>query len=312
MEMFKTRQKLTAASIATLGLFVGGANAATYSTDFEDFTQGTVAGQDGWSVFSAATVEEVTDAAAYSGEQSWRLSNEYASGVVKHQYTPALEVAASEDSIHKRFEASFVFKAVSESGDGSMVQISPDNAAGGRLGGRLDITHVNTASAFDGRTSDLSGLQLHWDTITNNGAEVDTYVSSGSLDPSKWYRVVMSVDFVAGVGPGNTPNDQVSVTVYDTTDDSIAWVVNTADDGISTWETAGYGGDSVDQLTFRQRWQWTESGFVGNVQGVNDGLSIQPQGFYFDDFLVTTSVPEPGSLSLLALGGLTMLRRRRA
>lgn len=291
------------------------AKADSYSTGFEapSFTAGSIDNQNGWSVWndSNGPVEEVTTTDAYLSAQSWRVSNEWVNGVVQHENTPALAQAATQAGPITQFATSFKFKAASAIGDGSYIQISPDDASGGRMGGRIDLTHVAApVLPFDGRTQPLNGLQLHWDTI----ATTDSYVSSPSLDPTKWYDVSLTVDLVPGTGVGGAPNDVVSLVVTDTTNNTVVWDVNSTDDGISTWEAAGFGGTSIDRLTFRHKWQSTGVGFQEGVTGVNNALLAQPQGFYIDDLSIATAVPEPATLALAgaALLGLMTVGRRRA
>lgn len=71
-----------------------------------------------------------------------------------------------------------------------------------------------------------------------------------------------------------------------------------ASDGTGTWEA-----NSVSYTT----------GAAGAEIGNAIGISFWSSGnVYFDDASVdATPIPEPGSLALLAMGGLAMLRRRR-
>jgi hypothetical protein len=291
------------------------AQADSYSTGFESptFSTGSIDNQDGWQVWnnSVGPVEEVTTSGAIAGAQSWRVSNEWVSGVVQHENSPALNDLAGPAATNKQFTTSFLFKAASASGDGSFVQISPDDASGGRYGGRIDLTHVpGVVAPFDGRGAlqSLSGLQIGWNTITNSG---ESYVISSALDASKTYRVDLSVNVVAGTGVGGAPNDAVSLTVTDTSDNSVDFSANSANDGISTWESAGFGGAGVDRLTFRHKWQWTGTSFQEGVDGVNIALGSQPQGFYVDDLSIATAVPEPATLALGGLASLGLLAARR-
>jgi hypothetical protein len=74
---------------SVLGLFAAAVLASatsasaqvSYSTNFDSMTTGSIFGQEGWSNQDGAAgsnyVQSVTNAASYSGTQSWLLSSQY-------------------------------------------------------------------------------------------------------------------------------------------------------------------------------------------------------------------------------------------
>jgi len=83
-------------------------------------------------------------------------------------------------------------------------------------------------------------------------------------------------------------------------------------DGVAPDSTAVYGDGLGNSIT---RYEWSGLGGVSSFDitlSVPAGTTVPPGTFdSYDSFTVDTAVPEPGSLALLGLGGLMVVRRRR-
>jgi uncharacterized repeat protein (TIGR01451 family) len=152
----------TAASMALLAS--GVAVAQTVSTDFEDFTLGTVNGQRGWTSapfgglapsptgeFDQEVVANSGAPAAFGG-QSLRMSNRYASGAFAFQtYSERVAPAAGENQTNTVYDAQFSFiPTTPEHQDGLYMTISPDDTRGARM------SWIDLRDTQDGISVDLS------------------------------------------------------------------------------------------------------------------------------------------------------------
>lgn len=273
-------KKFAIASIVTLAA-AASAQAATYSTDFESptFSTGSINGQDGWTVANPNFNQAVSTGDAHSGTQSWFRSNTYGVSSFSDQpfSAPLPGGAKSGESTavgatDSSNSYSVWFKAATTAQDGSFVALSLSNSGGSRMNWiGLD-------------NNDAAGLRL---TATDgNFDEFDL----GAVSRTAWHQLTVATTFLDG--PGND-------------------VVNYFIDGVlkqtlSSWEDyyrfdpeqAGNGNlvPASDRVLFR------------TSAGVADPTAA---GFYFDDFSVTTAVPEPTALAAVAGAAVLLLGRRR-
>lgn len=132
----------TVASLVLLPCGVAAAN--TVTTNFDDFTPGSISGQHGWrsGLGGPSFDEEIVPVHDYYpggvpgfGAQAWRFSNLVTStGFGNQTLSPELNPPTTENGPDREFIADFSFitaKTVEQ--PGLFVSISPDNGAGGRM-----------------------------------------------------------------------------------------------------------------------------------------------------------------------------------
>lgn len=287
------------------------ANAGTIT--FDSFTTGTsVNGQGGWTVEdSFGNASELFDESVVddgTGNKVWRMSNAAASTSYSNQpfshkadavagetgaglyndygsdhTNPNDPVLSSATAGSKNFYASWDFKsATNAEQDDLFLAISA---------GASQSTLRQTYIGIDG--SDASGFELNFYDTTGSSF-VQTTLATG-LSYSDWHTVEMYIDFVDGIGPGNTGNDIVNILVDGA-------LVHTG----TTWEsyydslTGNPGPRAVDSLLFRA--SSAAPGTSGN-------------GIYFDNITVSNAqlntVPEPSSLLIFGVAAGTFIAGRR-
>ena len=284
---------LAAAVIA--GAAPARAAATSYSTDFDSMTPGSIFGQEGWTDLDNATpnssnlyVQGVTTAAAHSGTQSWLLSNAWNDGTVATIAPPTFAAVGESNCVYgqqpayNHFSEQFWFRSVSTSDDpGLYVSNSLGCAASVRN------TYVRIHESAGGLYVDAIG---NYNPTTE---DFDANPSTGVLQWGQWYEVKVDATFVDGAN-----NDAVRYQVLDANGNSLM------DSTIGSWE--GYytdpniGPEDYPGPIASNRITWG----LANTPGV--------AGVYIDDMsMAVSAVPEPASMALLALGGLTLLRRKR-
>lgn len=310
-------------ALMALGLTTGSTKAGLVT--FEGFTPGTVNGQGGWTVedsFGNSTTafdQEVVDDG--TGNTVWRLSNSVTGSFSDSPFSHSAPQVAGETGSHlfndfgpdhtmplsppasagaaattKNFHSSFRFKSATDAAQ-SGLQLSVSGAAK-QSPSRDSFFRITDdgSNGFDiffyetGTVADPFGL-------TSSFPEV-----ASDLAYDTWHTIDMYIEFVDGTQGSTFGNDIVTLLV-----DGV--VVHTG----STWETYYRSGidfsarlQAIDSLMFRP-----ETATPANAGG----------GFFFDDVLVSndafsssSAVPEPGSISLLAIGCIGMLgyaRRRK-
>ena len=128
---------------------------------------------------------------------------------------------------------------------------------------------------------------------------------------SPWEVTARGIDLDNGSSPPSLANMTTEILAANAgSNPSGGWVTPTAsplrnaDGGIHS-VTIG----SIDDDAY---WMWYESGM--DTTSPNSPFTVPYVGFNHDEFLifrVPVTAPEPATMSLLALGGLAMLRRRR-
>ncbi len=274
-------------------------------TDFNNFTNGTVDGQDGWKA-TGAWDEEVVDLGG--GNKAWRISNETTSGSFGDQpfAKPSGEIAGESGSTHistggsavtNRYVASFdIWSVTGAAQTGLDVTISPDDGSGSR---QSFLSIEDNGSGIDIDFFDTDGNILG-DAGTENGGFRFTQAATG-LSYNEVHNIAFDITFVDGIITDNVTgalsgNDVVKI-YHDGT------LIHTG----TTWEsyfqttTEGQTPPSVraiDTLLFRLS---TDNGFVSNGGG------------YYIDNVSISSVPIPAAVWLFGSGllGLVGIARRK-
>ena len=295
------------------------ANPATaqYQTDFENFTLGSIDGQQGWSVSNPDFDQEIVDD---NGNVVWRLSNESTTeSFGDHPFTPASGLIAGESTaehpsgngpVTNRFIAAFDFQSATGAAQpGLAVSVSPDTG----IGGRQSFVSI--------RDNGTDGLNLvFFDTVNNdpnvnpNGGFRSTTIATG-LAYDQVYRLGFEITFVDGIvdnGDGSfSGNDIVEIYLDEqlihtgTTWESFYWT--------STLNLTPPTIVAIDSLLFR---------LAGTAAPANAG-----NGFFIDHVFISNetdrlilpearTVPTLGTLGLglmallLALAALFAVRKR--
>ena len=298
------------------------------------YTVGSIDGQNGWSggsvAISSAVDQAVTNAAAFTGTQSWRVSNSTVNGNVigafsSWPFSPGLSPAAGQPSslaLADRFETTFWFKAATNSsaGDGSSMEFDFGNPSGTDRTNFFAIRNV-----ADGN----GGLLLRVAESVNTGAQfLPTQTIATLLDRNVWHRIDLTGTFING-----DDNDTFTVSldgspIINANNTSPSPNFNTPNyntfEGFRNFNSFPY--ELTNRLFFR-------SGAAGSAFGYSD---TAPLGFFVDDLTYRTYnsaipnvtlgffdsnsfeatvavIPEPSTFALLGLGaiGLAIRTRRR-
>lgn len=266
-----------------------------------------------------------------TGDQSWRISNWWHTGVVNPVLSPTMAAAGESGSGTNG--------SVARSGSNNTMQVSFDfrSAANSYTAGEHYLDMSASITDAPGRRMAFFGmgewngqgrLVAYTSTVTGSAATSDTDFGSSQLTDlawGNWYNVTMT--FTAVDGPNN---DVVRYVITD-----LATNTQIANYTSGSWEEfyrQGVFGDpagtipGVDHVGFRTDFNAdTDTGNgtdlftldpndpnYGNPQTPFDQYSTfaTPSGFYIDNFSITVT-PTPGAAVVAGLGGLTMLRRRR-
>ena len=303
-------------SFLTVGvLLVGGVSAPAAA---DSFSVGTINGQGGWTCVTPPTslAQGIEADAAHTGTQAWQMSNSpdgSVGGLNDRPYSPALSVAAGRPASGKAADtmtASIWFKPVSNAADGSAVEV---DLAGN---GARDMMGFLIYDA-SGLSFKLNDADTAYETGTNPPPwEGTRYINVFSnIDPSAWHKLTLTIVL-------NDPGDNQWCDVLSASLDDVASTVPGAQGLVNHYgDYARYGTPTLNDLYFRAPSWGTGSAIMG--------APSTAQGFYFDDVSLSTynssdpgtilasystsfEAPEPATMALLTLGGLAMLRRRRA
>jgi len=264
----------------------GVAVAATHTTTFEDSTQGSVDGQDGWKTYPDIDEAVVASGGILTfGQQSLRMSNVFTSGAFYTQtYSTAVLPPAGETQPNAVYIAKFSFFDP-EFQKGLQLTVSPDNGEGGRM------SWVRLVDQPDG---------IHVDASDSSGSDGGFvyYYDVGTLSHGQPHTIEFRIKLVAGV-----TNDRVRI------------LIDNQDVGqcFTTWETYyrdqqnQSGPPNIDRLQFR----------AGGVQGPPE--LAQSGGYLFDNVTVTTgtgpaspgcdvTIDKQADASIVRAGGLVGYR----
>ncbi|MFM9874249.1 MAG: PEP-CTERM sorting domain-containing protein, partial [Fimbriimonadaceae bacterium] len=244
------------------------------SINFETYPTGAIAnGYDGWQTTNPAWDQTVQTANAISGNQSWRMSNNVASGSFGDQpYTPALSQKAGSLETNKFFQADWLWSGVAGGKAGEGIVVSMDNGTGQR-GTWL-------------RMSNVGGIDTGWqiDVFDYDGTGFVNTVLASNINAGAVNKLGFDVTFNSG-----TLNDEFNVYINDV---AVYTGIGWEDYFIDSSE----GVISYDRLLFRAGGSPT----VGAV------------GVMFDEINYSTSaVPEPATLTILGLAALAAARKRK-
>ncbi|HET6631115.1 MAG TPA: MBG domain-containing protein [Rhodanobacteraceae bacterium] len=250
-----------------------------------------IGGQGGWVASSARLDNEITTAAAHSGNQSWRVSNWYHTGAVNAFLSPAVGVVgesgsttsggASPQSSHIAY--GFWFMAPDVANTGAQVSSSLTDAAGRRMT-YVDVSDSGGSVTFRSIGVDPSG---RGDLAAPLNDETYVVDESEPLTRGVWYHVVIDATFNDG-----EHNDVVAVTVADANGTEVF-----QQDNVFSWEMAYMDGTfatqgtlvAVDHVGFRVIESADTS---GRLPWDTYSVANRPFGFYIDDLSVT---PDAGA-----------------
>ena len=283
---------VTFSALHGLGSVALGAAPLPYGTGFESsdsFAPGSINGQGGWTVFGS--VNDITTAAAHSGTQSLLVDPTAGDGNVVKSSTPIFDPSGETPSVYNPTPVSdfmatdFWFRSVATNSDnGLYVSTSMGNPASVRN------TWLGIGEGSVGTFGGTSGaLYVAAYAVDSNGNFQESL--SPSLAWGQWYHAKIAEQYVNGPN-----NDLVTYSIADAADAPV-WSVT-----IGSWENyyaTNPGAEQAPGPVVSDR-----TGFGGQAGG---------QGIYVDDFSMTNVVPEPTTISLLAmaLGGLMLIRKRK-
>ena len=269
---------------------------------------GSIQGQDGWSggtiAISPSVDQEVTNAAAFAGTQSFRVSNNGFNGAYGGWiFGPGLTDAAGQPSsgaTANRISLTLMFQSVSSSADGSNLEIDLGDSNGTD---RTTFTAITNYADADG------GLTLRAAEPDPTGNFFPTNAVATGLSRTTWHQ--LQIDGFFFDGPAN---DYFQISL-----DGGAPIIspNTSLNHWATFEAFDAAVPQPYELANRifMRSGAAPSSFVPSA--------VTASGFYFDNvsyqswnsanpstilssystgFEDTSSAPEPGSVSMLALG----------
>jgi hypothetical protein len=282
---------------------------------------GSIQGQDGWSGGASGPIstlvdQQVTNAAANSGSQSLRASNnDYNGPFGGWIFGPGLVNAAGQPSsgaAADRIVVSLMFKSVSALADGSNLEFDLGNSTGDD---RTTFTAITNFADGDG------GLTLRASEPRTNGIFYPTSLVATGLSRTTWHQLDISGFYFDGPA-----NDYFQISL-----DGGPPIVspNTSLAQWATFEAFNAAIPGPYNLTSRL--------YIRSGAAPNNYVPSAPStagGFYIDDvsyqtwnsanpnvilssystsFEDTSSAPEPGTVSMLALGLGVLIRvvRRR-
>ena len=111
-----------------------------------------------------------------------------------------------------------------------------------------------------------------------------------------WYKLILDVDLTANSGSGSM---SLTVVNLDTSDVTLPTELQNVSMGLVGQHA--WLGDPT---------KWTSWWFRGQQAATAENPAMCPYGYTIDD-LTFEIIPEPGTLSLLVLGGLALIQRRR-
>jgi hypothetical protein len=283
-----------------LGSVTLGATPLPYATGFESsdsFAPGSVNGQGGWSA-DGSSVESVTTAAAHTGTQSLLVAPTAGDGNVVKSSTPIFDPSGETPSVYVPTPASnfmatdFWFRTVALTADtGLYVSTSMGNPASVR-NTWLGVLEGSEATAIGGTGATAGNLYVGAVDFDALGNELVSSLSP-ALSWGQWYHARISEQYVNGPN-----NDLVTYSIADAADAPV-WSVT-----IGSWENYYATDNTAEQAP---------GPVVSDRTSFGGSAADGGQGIYVDDFSMTNVVPEPTTISLLAmaLGGLMFIRKRK-
>lgn len=277
----------------------GRGDTASYFTDFQGFNLGSIDGQQGWDNYGPARDEEIVNLGGAHGKV-WRISNEDPSGDFGGPYSPGLSATAGElgftTADSSRMVASFSFKPVQSSADGSRVEIDFGNEGSTDRNNYLILEHtgepgVGLRLAVNEPLPDIGG---NWSNNSFDWATGNRSLAT-NIDASQWHTISLELNFVDGQA-----NDVINVLLDGVVVGQTTTFENYRDFHLGQDHGTAAQANQVNKLLFR----------VGEPNGLaddfpQDNAGGNRQGFYIDDvgYEITTPggpAPEEGTGNALA------------
>jgi hypothetical protein len=280
---------------------------STLTENFDSWSLGS-GNQNGWAAYGNSAINtNVQNTVARSGNavelRSHPTDQAALVGVINGYHTAYVDYAG-ESTISQgttnndRLNVSFWYRTpdnnnLSTTFWGGILELNPSfdtNRYGwvGLIDGAKDTTNFYTAA---------DGLVLELDTI------LDLNDTAASFDPiaknlsyGTWYRLQYNLQFVNGINGDESPNDIMTVSVFDEMGAQLGSVTG------STWESGFRGA-----YAFGNPGPHGVNGMDFRARVTNNDANLG----YIDDFYME-SVPEPATMTVLALGALAALKKRKS
>ena len=188
----------------------------------------------------------------------------------------------------------------------TVVEVASEDFESGASGWTNNVTADSGHPQFTkflGRFGNTGGVQAVWKTYALPSSTVETTLSFDFLELDSWdgepFRVYIDNVQVA--------NDLFRHSVFDDPPSATPVFPATAA-GMANYVFSGWS-DQIVRYSFTVNTEGKSSIKLGFGATLNGTLSDESWGI--DDVHITARIPEPATLSLLALGGLGLLARRR-
>jgi len=268
---------ILAAAVAAFGIGGAAYGAPSYTADFNTMSTGSIDGQQGWSA-SNTNVDQSVVAVSHN---VFRMSNAYGSnGFADYPFGPAIDLAGepATGASNDNFQMSLSFQSATGAAQtGLFVGVGP--AASSNLSDRQGTFFIYDDSGL--------GLNVLWEDYVS-GAFSDHLVGH-DLSYTAAHTLSASLTFLAGAS-----NDVAQISV----DGSPA-------DTFTDYEGAYASPVPADTVLFKSFTNYDATSLGGS------DATMSGNGLYFNNLSYSSSVPEPATLSLLALGAVGLLARRR-
>ena len=269
---------------AALAMCAAAAHAQTYGTwtdSFESYVAGSnLAGQGGWTDTGGGTAYRTVGGGGAGGTQGITIgSGSTQINWTGHPWDWGTLLVGDQVVVRMDFQANGS-GAFDDDRVGWVSSVNPGSSSY-HFGVQLDNTDNGAPS----------GLVTYFRDNSGNRVLGSTMIQWATLGPSGaiWYREELAVTkLTSGLGAGGA---QVDVSF---------WALDGSGNPIGSPLTASYG--TVDTSALR--------GFSGTVYPMFKNYSAQP-GNADNAYFAIVSVPEPASWSLLAIGALALIARRR-
>ncbi len=281
---------------------------STLSENFDSWNDGS-GNQNGWAAYGNSAINTNVQSVVRRGPngkavelRSHPTDQSGLQGVINGYHSAFVDYAGESTisqgtAAYDRLNVSFWYRtpdnnALTTTSWGGILELNPSfdtNRYGwvGLIDGAKDTTGFYNAG---------DGLVFELDTILNlNDTNASYDPIAKNLSYATWYRLQYNIQFVDGINGDESPNDIMTVSVFDESNMLLGSVTG------STWESG-----------FRGAYAFGNPG----PHGVN-GMDFRARVFnndanlgYIDDFYME-AVPEPMTMTVLALAALVAKRKRK-